>query len=262
LLSNYSENNIHSKGSIFNLHSIANLKTPFVNKHANIFSLLIRIVGHLIVRIPSVEIGQTFVNIFMLDANFNNIVHIFLSNILNEILSICEAQDEIIAQSDFFTRHEDFCDDYDLTGDGQTGGVGPGNSIPTFNLAEQKLFLTAKYALDFFKSQLLFCKKLIYQEKLYERDSKGNESKKHWKSIVREILKIVAKMIEPNKGILCRFLNGNSVLNTVLAKHIHIDTLQKDHKLALNLNLRFNIYYTIFDFLMVAFSFPRQFSFL
>lgn len=175
----------------------------FTNREA--FSLFLKIVGELQLRSRSPIIMQPILDLFVLDPNFEKITSQFTKSIFEEIISIINCTKSVLTESGLL---EDEADSFKAGFDRK--------KVRPLSTNDQKTILYAKnvshrltQTLEYYKNQIIFCKNVIIEQRVNERDHKSSELKRYLK---KKIPAIVASVIELFESERVRYHNSGHTL--------------------------------------------------
>ena len=245
----HSERNV-KRVSTSNLNAFFNKKNSFLFRNKETFALFIKCIGEIQLRARKDIFFDSFLDLFVLDPEFDIVCGMFAQGIFEDVISLISRTKNMLEDTGLMEEDShDFREGFDQS------------SVGLFTVGEQKMFLNAKYVLDYYKNQLVFCKLVVAEKRVNERgETSMNERKYNARKKIKMILSRIVELFDFNTGILGQCLNSQIDLMSKLAKNNRFKTIKNIPNLSFNLNLMFNLYHSIFDILALGFCIKSKYS--
>lgn len=215
-----------------------NLHYPLILKYKDFFGVYLQILARIILKAKKIDVYNLMNKLFVSNELFNELLRIYTTNIFNELFQIFlddtsnKMQDnikekEIQDESSYFINEK----------------VSKKNAL---------LFINCHRVLFYYKVVCIMCKNVIEKEKLQKDNKDKSDQKKEWKSIIRKIFMNMLYLIKPSNGMLSRYLNMSSEINSFLISH--------NQEESPSFIIKFNLLKEIYQLICIVFSFDETFS--
>ena len=210
----------------------------FVLNHKSAFASFLAILARIIMKTNKQDIYHLLNKLFVSNENWVELVKIFTNGLFVELFE------------------KVFSNNNENEGKNQEDNIiNYINNDREYSNEIISLFINCQKVLFYYKSLLIMSKNIIIKEKLDQKQRNvKSEKKKLWKNIIRRILHNMIFLIKPHNGLLSKYIELSSNLNSVII------SLKDNENLNKNNQIQFNFYKEIFQLLTMIFSFSSKFS--
>ena len=214
-----------------------NIHFPLVLKYKDFFGIYLQILARIILKAKKIDVYNLMNKLFVSSDLFNELVRLYTNNIFNDMFQIILEENKSPGMP---TDKKDMQDDssYFLN-----------NKISKKNVLT---FINCQRVLFYYKVVCIMCKNIIEKEKLQKVNKEKTEQKKEWKSIIRKILSNMLYLIRPSNGLLVKYLNAATDINSSLISHTEEESP--------SFIVKYNLMKEIYQFICIIFSFDDGFS--
>ena len=237
------------KISSSNLNLFFNKKNSLLFRNKDTFAFFLKVVGELQIRARKNMFFQPFLELFILDNDFEVVSSRFARGIFEEVIVLGAKVKASMEESGLFEEDaESYRPDFDRA------------KVCEFSLLEQKMFLDAKYILDYYKNQLLFCKLMIVERKLNDKSDPPSNEKKMLARKINMVISKFCELFDHQHGVLGAYVNSQIDLMSKLSKNNRFKAVKDVPSLAFNMNLLFNLFHSVFEVLALGFGIKFKYS--
>jgi len=215
-----------------------NIHFPLVLKYKDFFGIYLQIISRIILKAKKIDIYNLMNKLFVSNELFNELVRLYTTNIFNDLFQIIfdeSKSPEIPKENNKDNQDES---SYYLN-----------NKISKKNAHS---FINCQRVLFYYKVVCIMCKNIIEKEKLQKANKEKNEQKKEWKTIIRKILCNMVYLVRPSNGLLVKYLNMSTDINSSLISH--------NEEESPDFIIKYNLLKEIYQFICMIFSFDDGFS--
>lgn len=224
--------------------NIFNQGNTILARHKKSFCHCLEIISQMAIRSKIDKVFEALCEIFFLEEGFGYMVELSARFLFSKISDICKEQEQSIEESGLLQNNDDPPPNHRMRSP----------PVHEFKAAELVFFQCAKQAIEYYKSQVIMCKRVVEELKLNDREMKQSDLKKKWKSKIRRIFSSINSMINPKNGILMTLISSSSSLIAKLSKMYRLESIKENEELAYNINIQFNLYCAILELIRISFS--------
>lgn len=217
--------------------SNVNIHFPLILKYKEFFGIYLQILARIILKAKKIDVYNLMNKLFVSNDLFNELLRIYTTNIFNELFEILLNETNITHENPKEKNVQD-----------------ESSYFINENISKKQsmLFINCHRVLFYYKVVCIMCKNVIEKEKLQKTNKEKTDQKKEWKSIIRKIFINMLYLIKPSNGILPKYLNISSEINSFL-----ISQKEEDSP---SFIIKYNILKEVYQFICLAFSFDETFS--